>query len=84
MKIEVILTEEIFRRFTVFDLFRRRKVWKRPVIWAAILCASAAVSCPAKYSRPSLTDRFSQIITSSPAVARPSSAKVPPVPRQTP
>lgn len=43
MKIEVILTEEIFRRFTVFDLFRRRKVWKRPVIWAAILCASAAV-----------------------------------------
>lgn len=43
MKIEVILTEEIFRRFTMFDLFRRRKVWKKPVIWAAILCASAAI-----------------------------------------
>lgn len=43
MKIEVIMTEEIFRRFTMFDLFRRKKVWKRPVIWAVILCVSAAI-----------------------------------------
>lgn len=43
MKIEVIMTEEIFRRFTMFDLFRRRKVWKKPAIWAAILCTSAVI-----------------------------------------
>ena len=43
MRIEVIMTEEIFRRFTMFDLFRRRKVWKRPLIWAGIFCVSAAV-----------------------------------------
>ncbi len=43
MKIDVILTEELFRRFTMFDLFRRRKVWKKPAIWAAILCTSAIV-----------------------------------------
>lgn len=43
MTIPVLLTEETFRRFTVFDLFRRRKVWRGPAIWAAILCASAAV-----------------------------------------
>ena len=43
MTIPVILTEETFRRFTMFDLFRRRKVWRDPAIWAAILCTSAAV-----------------------------------------
>ncbi len=43
MRIEVIMTEEIFRRFTMFDLFRRRKVWRAPAIWAAILCTSAAI-----------------------------------------
>ena len=43
MRIEVILTEELFRRFTVFDLFRRRKVWKGPAIWAAILCACGGI-----------------------------------------
>lgn len=43
MKIEVIMTEEIFRRFSRFDMFRRRKVWRKPAIWALILCASAAV-----------------------------------------
>lgn len=43
MRIEVILTEEIFRRFTMFDLFRRKKVWKAPAIWAAILCTSACI-----------------------------------------
>lgn len=43
MKIEVMLTEEIFRRFTMFDMMKRRKVWKAPATWAAILCASAAI-----------------------------------------
>lgn len=43
MKIDVLLTEEVFRRFTTFDLFRRKKVWKAPAIWAAILCSCAAV-----------------------------------------
>ena len=43
MRIEVTMTEEIFRRFTMFDLFRRRKVWRAPAIWAAILCGSAAI-----------------------------------------
>jgi hypothetical protein len=43
MRIEVTMTEEIFRRFTMFDLFKRRKVWRAPAIWAAILCGSAAV-----------------------------------------
>lgn len=43
MRIEVIMTEEIFRRFTMFDLFKRKKVWKRPALWAAILCVSAAI-----------------------------------------
>ena len=43
MRIEVVLTEELFRRFTVFDLFRRRKVWKGPAIWAAILCACGGI-----------------------------------------
>lgn len=43
MKIEVLLTAEVFRRFTLFDIMKRRKMWKRPAIWAAILCACAAV-----------------------------------------
>lgn len=43
MKIDVLLTAEIFRRFTLFDMLKRRKIWKRPAIWAAILCASAAI-----------------------------------------
>lgn len=43
MKIEVILTEEMFRRFTMFDMMKRRKVWRSPAIWAAILCTCGAV-----------------------------------------
>lgn len=43
MKIEVLLTAEVFRRFTLFDIMKRRKMWKRPAIWAAILCASAVI-----------------------------------------
>lgn len=43
MKIDVMLTEDIFRRFTMFDMMRRRKVWKAPVTFASILSVSAAV-----------------------------------------
>lgn len=43
MKIEVLLTGEVFRRFTLFDIFKRRKMWRAPAIWAAILCGSAIV-----------------------------------------
>ncbi len=43
MRIEVTMTEEIFRRFTMFDMMKRRKVWRSPAIWAAILCTSAAI-----------------------------------------
>ena len=43
MRIEVTMTEEIFRRFTLFDMMKRRKVWRAPAIWAAILCTSAAI-----------------------------------------
>lgn len=43
MKIEATLTEEIFRRFTMFDMLRRRKVWRSPAIFASILGVSAAI-----------------------------------------
>lgn len=43
MRIEVFLTAEEFCRFTMFDTFRRRKMWRSPVIFAAILSACAAV-----------------------------------------
>lgn len=43
MTIPVTLTEETFRRFTMFDMLRRRKVWKSPAIFAAIMCTSGAI-----------------------------------------
>ncbi len=43
MIIEVILTDEIFRRFTMFDVFRRRKLWRNPVLFALILAVSAGI-----------------------------------------
>lgn len=43
MKIDVILTEEVFRRFTMFDILKRRKSWKPPVIFAGIMGISAAI-----------------------------------------
>ena len=38
MRIEVTMTEELFRRFTMFDMMKRRKVWRAPAILAGILC----------------------------------------------
>ncbi len=43
MKIEVILTEDAFKRFTIFDVLRRRKAWRPPVTFAVIMGISAAI-----------------------------------------
>lgn len=43
MKIEVILTEELFRRFTMFDILKRRKMWRSPTIFASILSVCAVI-----------------------------------------
>lgn len=43
MTIEATLTEEIFRKFTMFDMLRRRKVWRSPAIFAAILGTCACI-----------------------------------------
>lgn len=42
MKVEVRLNEKEFFRFSTFDVLRRRKLWRSPAIFAAILCACAA------------------------------------------
>lgn len=51
MTIDVELSGREFRTFTVFDTLRRRKLWRGPVMFAAILGASAAV-CFAMSSKP--------------------------------
>lgn len=43
MNIEVVLTEKIFRRFTLFNMMKRRKVWRPPVTFASIMSASACI-----------------------------------------
>lgn len=43
MTIDVELSGAEFRRFTIFDVLRRRKQWRGPVTFAAILGLSAAV-----------------------------------------
>lgn len=43
MKIDVILSEPLFRRFTMFDILKRRKMWRSPVIFASILGGCACV-----------------------------------------
>lgn len=43
MTIEVNLTEEAFRRFTIFDILRRRKAWRPPVTFALIMGVSAII-----------------------------------------
>lgn len=43
MTIEVNLSGDEFRRFTIFDLLRRRKQWRGPVLFAAILGISAVL-----------------------------------------
>lgn len=43
MKIDVMLTEALFRRFTMFDILKRRKMWRAPVTFASILGGCACV-----------------------------------------
>ena len=43
MIIEVNLTEEIFRKFTMFDMMRKKQVWRSPVIFASIMSVSAII-----------------------------------------
>lgn len=43
MTIEVNLTAEEFKRFTLFDTFHKRKMWRSPVIFAGILCFCALI-----------------------------------------
>jgi hypothetical protein len=43
MTIPVTLTEETFRRFTMFDILRRRKMWRPSAIFAAIMGTSACI-----------------------------------------
>ena len=43
MKIEVCLSTKLFRRFSFFDTFRRRKAWKRPVLFFVIMAVFAGI-----------------------------------------
>ena len=43
MKIAVNLTEEVFRRFTIFDVLKRCKRWRPPVTFALLMGISAAI-----------------------------------------
>lgn len=43
MKIDVILSETLFRRFTMFDILKRRKMWRSPVTFASILGGCACI-----------------------------------------
>ena len=43
MTIDVHLTAEVFRRFTLFDTFKRRKMWRSPATFAAILGVSGCI-----------------------------------------
>jgi len=43
MKIEVYLEKAVFRRFTMFDILSRRKLWRSPVCFAAILGVCACI-----------------------------------------
>ena len=43
MDIDVMLTADLFKRFTLFDTFKRRKMWRSPAIFAAILCTCGCI-----------------------------------------
>lgn len=43
MKISCNISEKIFRDFTVFNILKRLKYWKSPVIFASILTLSAII-----------------------------------------
>lgn len=43
MTVDVVLNEDLFRQFTLFDLLRHRKQWRSPAIFAGIFCSCACV-----------------------------------------
>ncbi len=43
MKIDVMMSAEVFYRFSIFDVLRRRRMWKSPAIFAGILTPCAIV-----------------------------------------
>ena len=43
MKIEVRLSTKIFRRFSFFDTFRRRKAWRGPLIFFLIMAVFGGI-----------------------------------------
>lgn len=43
MDLKVIMDSKTFREFTIFDVLKRRKAWKSPVIFASILSLSALI-----------------------------------------
>lgn len=43
MTIDVLLNKEVFRRFTIFDILKRRKLWRSPTLFALILGISACI-----------------------------------------
>lgn len=43
MNIEVLLSADDFKRFTYFDVLRRRKMWRSPAIFASILGVCACI-----------------------------------------
>lgn len=43
MRIKVSLDEKTFIRFGLYDAFSRRRIWRRPALFAAILGAAAAI-----------------------------------------
>lgn len=43
MRIEAYLDEKLFRRFTMFDILKRRKYWRSPVTFASILSVCAII-----------------------------------------
>lgn len=50
MKIEVRLSTKMFRRFSFFDVFRRRKAWRGPAVFLLIMGVSAGI-CFALHER---------------------------------
>lgn len=44
MRVDVILDKQTFRRFTVFNILKRLKLYKAPMIFSSILCISAIIS----------------------------------------
>lgn len=42
-KLTSVITPEIFKRFALFDMYKRRKVWRNPLLFGLILGASSII-----------------------------------------